>query len=125
MVGLGSEKGGVVYEVDPFTGKKTPTPKRTPEGNEVVSKRDDAGMRGIAEAGGDEKRYLATAEKGEVDKDAMRVVEALHAINRGLATKQVKEMHELYQPYLFLGIMLLIVEAAIGTRRRRRYPEAR
>ena len=125
MVGLGSEKGGVVYEVDPFTGKKTTTPKRTPEGNEVVSKRDDAGMRGIAEAGGDEKRYLATAEKGEVDKDAMRVVEALHAINRGLATKQVKEMHELYQPYLFLGIMLLIVEAAIGTRRRRRYPEAR
>jgi len=125
LVGVGSEKGGVVYEVDQFTGKKTTTPKRTPEGNEVVSKRDDAGMRGIAEAGGDEGRYIAASDKGEVDKDTMRVVEALHAINRGLATKQVKEMHELYQPYLFAGIMLLIIEAAIGTRRRRKYPEAR
>ena len=125
LVGVGTEKGGVVYEVDPFTGKKTATPKRTPEGNEVVSKRDDAGMRGVAEAGGDENRYLPAAPGGEVDKDVMKVVGALHAINRGLATKQVKEMHELYQPYLFLGIMLLLVEAAIGTRRRRRYPEAR
>lgn len=125
LVGVGSEKGGVVYEVDQFTGKKTATPKRTPEGNEVVSKRDDAGMRGIAEAAGDEDRYLASAERGEVDKDALRVVEALRAINRGLASKQVKEMHELYQPYLFLGIMLLVIQVAIGTRRRRRYPEAR
>jgi hypothetical protein len=55
----------------------------------------------------------------------MPIVEALRAVNRGLATKQVKEMRDIYQPFLFLALMLLVVEVAIGTRRRQRYPEAR
>jgi hypothetical protein len=122
VIGIGSKAGGVVYEIDPFTGKRTTTPKHMPDGSTVVSKRDDAGMKAIAAAGGDENRYLVTAEKGEVDP--MPIVEALRAVNRGLATKQVKEMRDIYQPFLFVGFMLLLVEVAIGTRRRQRYPEA-
>ncbi|HEU0034951.1 MAG TPA: VWA domain-containing protein [Kofleriaceae bacterium] len=123
VVGIGSDKGGIVYEVDPFSGKRTTTPKKTPEGETVVSKRDDAGMKAIAAAGGDENRYLMTNERGEVNP--MPIVEALRGVNRGLATKQVKEKRDIYQPFLFGAFALLLIEVAIGTRRRQRYPEAR
>ncbi len=123
LVGVGTPQGGVVYEVDPFSGKRTTAPKHDEDGNTVVSKRDDAGMGAIAEAGGDKRRYLIAAERGEVDP--MPIVEALKAVNRGLATKQVREMKDIYQPFLFAAFMLLAIEAAIGTRRRRVYPEER
>jgi Ca-activated chloride channel family protein len=123
VVGIGSVAGGVVYEVEPMTGKRTTTPKKMPDGTTVVSKRDDAAMKAIAAAGGDENRYLATTEKGEVEP--MPIVEALRAVNRGLATKQVKEMRDIYQPFLFAALMLLVIEVAIGTRRRQKYPEAK
>jgi len=123
IVGVGTPEGGVVYDVDPFSGKRTATAKRDPDGNTVTSKRDDAGMSAIAEAGGDKRRYLIAAERGEVDP--MPIVEALRVVNRGLATKQVHEMKDIYQPFLFLAFMLLVIEAAIATRRRQAYPEAR
>lgn len=122
VVGVGSAAGGVVYELDPFSGKRTTRPKQTPDGATVTSKRDDAGMTAIAAAGGDERRYLVASERGEVDP--MPIVRALRAVNRGLATRQVNEMKDIYQPFLFAALMLLVIEAAIGTRRRRRYPEA-
>jgi hypothetical protein len=34
-------------------------------------------------------------------------------------------MKDIYQPYLFAAFMLLAIEAAISTRRRRKYPEER
>lgn len=123
IVGVGTPEGGVVYEVDPFSGKRTANPKTDADGNTVTSKRDDAGMSAIAEAAGDKRRYLVAAERGEVDP--MPIVEALRAVNRGLATKQVREMKDIFQPFLFAAFMLLVIEAAIGTRRRRTYPEAR
>jgi Ca-activated chloride channel homolog len=123
LVGVGTEKGGVVYEVDPFSGKRTTTPKKDADGNTVTSKRDDAGMAAIAKAGGDERRYLVSGDRGEVNP--MPIVEALRAVNRGLATKKVREMKDLYQPFLFAAFMLLAIEAAISTRRRRKYPEDR
>jgi Ca-activated chloride channel family protein len=122
VVGIGSKAGGVVYEIDPFSGKRTSTAKTMPDGKTVTSKRDDAAMKAIAAAGGDETRYLIAGEKGEVNP--MPIVEALRAVNRGLATRQVKEMRDIYQPFLFIGFMLLLVEAAISTRRRQKYPEA-
>lgn len=122
VVGVGSAAGGVVYELDPFSGKRTTRPKQTADGATVTSKRDDAGMTAIAAAGGDERRYLVASERGEVDP--MPIVRALRAVNRGLATRQVDEMKDIYQPFLFAALMLLVIEAAIGTRRRRRYPEA-
>ena len=123
LVGVGTEKGGVVYEVDPFSGKRTTTAKKDADGNTVTSKRDDAGMAAIAKAGGDERRYLVAGERNEVDP--MPIVEALRNVNRGLATKQVREMKDIYQPFLFAAFMLLAIEVAIGTRRRRKYPEER
>ncbi|HTL36892.1 MAG TPA: hypothetical protein VL326_27340 [Kofleriaceae bacterium] len=122
VVGLGSTQGGIVYEID-YDGKKTATPKQDSAGNTVVSKRDDAGMKLLAEAGGDPNRYFVASETGEVDP--MPIVEALKAVNRGLATKQVDEMKDIFEPFLFAGFMLLVIEAAISTRRRRKYPEER
>jgi len=126
VVGIGSQKGGVVYEIEPYSGKRTTTPKLMPDGSTVISKRDDAAMKAIAAAGGDENRYIPTDEKAiEVDLSTMAVVESLRAVNRGLATKQVKELRDIYQPFLFGALMLLVIEVAISTRRRQQYPEAR
>lgn len=123
FVGVGTEQGGIVYELDPFnSNRRTTTPKRMPDGSTVVSKREDAGMKALAEAGGDPKRFLLATERDEVDP--MPIVEALRVVNRGLATKKVKEMKDVFEPFLFGGLMLLVIEAAIGTRRRRKYPEA-
>jgi hypothetical protein len=79
-------------------------------------------MKALAAAGGDARRYFIAADHGEVDP--LPIVEALRAVNRGLATKQVKDLRDVYQPFLFTALMLLVVEATISTRRRRRYPEA-
>lgn len=126
VVGIGSLRGGVVYEIEPYSGKRTTTPKRMPDGSSVISKRDDAAMKALAAAGGDENRYIATDERApEVDLSTMAVVDALRAVNRGLATKSVKEMKDIYQPFLFAALMLLVIEVAISTRRRQKYPEAR
>jgi Ca-activated chloride channel family protein len=123
LVGIGTPAGGVVYEIDSFTGARTGNPKRLPDGQVVVSKRDDAGMTALAAASGDANRYLVAAERGEVDPRP--IVDRLRAVNRGLATKEIKDLRDIYQPFLFAALMLLVIEAAISTRRRRRYPEAR
>lgn len=122
VVGMCTPEGGIVYEVDTFTGRRTGTPKTTEGGDPVRSRRDDAAMRAIAAAGGDERRYLIADVEGEVRP--LPIVEAQRAVNRGLATKQVRDMRDIYQPFLFAAFMLLVIEAAIGTRRRRKYPEA-
>jgi Ca-activated chloride channel family protein len=122
LVGFGTPAGGIVFEIDGFTGKRTDTPKRLPDGSTVVSKRDDAGMTALAAVSGDAKRYFPAAEHGEVDPRP--IVDALRAVNRGLATRQIKDLRDIYQPFLFAALMLLVIEAAISTRRRQRYPEA-
>jgi hypothetical protein len=122
IVGVGTPAGGVVHDVDGFTGKRTTTPKRLPDGTTVVSRRDDRGMTALAAASGEARRYLIAADQGEVDPRP--IVDALRAVNRGLATKKIKDVRDVYQPFLFAALMLLVIEAAIGTRRRQRYPEA-
>ena len=120
VVGFGTEQGGIVREID-FEGRPTATPKKDKSGATITSKRDDTGMMTLAKAGGDESRYFKASERGEVDP--MPIVDALRAVNRGLATKEIDERRDIFQPFLFIGFMLLLVEAAISTRRRRRYPE--
>ncbi len=120
VVGVGSPQGGVVHEID-FAGNPTDQVKHMRDGSTVMSKRDDAGMKALVAAGGDDKRYFVAAEQGEVDP--MPLVEALRAVNRGLAMKKIDEKHDVFQPFLYAGLMLLVIEAAISTRRRRRYPE--
>ena len=121
LVGFGTPAGGVVHEIDAFSGAVTQAPKRLPDGSTVISRRDDAGMKALAAAAGDAGRYLIAPEHGEVDPRP--IVDRLRAVNRGLATKEIKDLRDIYQPFLFAGLMLLVIEAAIGTRRRRRYPE--
>jgi Ca-activated chloride channel homolog len=120
VVGFGTPQGGIVHDID-NNGNVTDQVKHTRDGQTVVSKRDDAGMKQLAAAGGDEARYIITPERGEVDP--MPIVEALRAVNRGIATRKIEEMRDVFQPFLFAGLMLLVIEAAISTRRRRRYPE--
>ncbi|MBL0220516.1 MAG: VWA domain-containing protein [Myxococcales bacterium] len=122
FVGFGTEQGGLVYDIDPFSGKRTTNPKRGPDGGTVTSKREDAGMAALAEASGDPKRYLVASERGELDPQP--IVDMLKAVNRGLAEKKIKEMRDVFEPFLFAGLMLLVIEVAIGTRRRQKYPEA-
>jgi hypothetical protein len=120
VVGVGTTAGGLVHDID-ADGRATAAVKRGKDGTPVVSKRDDAGMKAMAAAAGDASRYLVVSEQGEVDPTPL--VEALRSVNRGLATKTIDERTDIYQPFLFAGFMLLVVEAAIATRRRRRYPE--
>jgi Ca-activated chloride channel family protein len=122
VVGVGTADGGLVPEIDSLTGRRTGNPKTTSDGEPVRSRRDDDGMKAIAAAGGDERRYIVADENGEVKP--LPIVEALRTVNRGLATKQVRDMRDIYQPFLFGAFMLLVIEVAIGTRRRRKYPEA-
>ena len=122
LVGFGTPGGGVVYEIDSRSGARTPTPKRLPDGSAVISRRDDAGMKALAAASGDPRRYVIAAERGEVDPQP--IVELLRAVNRGFATKEIKDLRDIYQPFLFAALMLLVIEVAISTRRRQRYPEA-
>jgi len=122
LIGFGTPAGGVVYEIDSFSGKRTTTPKRQPDGSPVLSRRDDAGMKALAAQSGDATRYLPAADHGEVDPRP--IIDALRAVDRGLATKQVKDLRDIYQPFLFAALMLLVIEVAISTRRRQRYPEA-
>jgi Ca-activated chloride channel family protein len=120
VVGVGTTNGGVVHEVD-YEGRATKIPKKMKDGTTVISKRDDAALKQLATAAGDETRFFVASESGEVDP--MPIVDALKSVNRGLATKKVKEKKDIFQPFLFAGLMLLVIEAAIATRRRRRYPE--
>jgi Ca-activated chloride channel homolog len=120
VVGVGSQAGGLVREID-HLGRPTPRIKRDRDGKEVRSKRDDAGMQLLAQAAGDERRYFIAAERGEVDPQP--IVEALRAVTRGLAIRRVEEKKDVFQPFLFAALMLLVIDAAIATRRRRRYPE--
>ncbi len=122
VVGVGTTQGGVVHDID-YEGRATAVVKKNADGTTVISKRDDASMKQLAEAAGDATRFFVATERGEVDP--MPLVEALRAVNRGLATKQIDQKKELFQPFLFAGFMLLVLEAAISTRRRRKYPEER
>ena len=122
VVGVGSEQGGVVHEID-ADGRATAQLKKTRAGNDVFSKRDDVGMRQLVEAGGDMRRFFVASQIGEVDPAP--IVAALQNVNRGLATKKIDEKHDIFQPFLFAGFMLLVIEVALGTRKRRATPEAR
>jgi Ca-activated chloride channel family protein len=120
FVGFGSKAGGDVHEVDGFN-RRLPAVKHTSDGAVVHVARDDKGMQALAEAGGDPARYLIASETGELD--VAPLVGALAALDRGMALKHVADKRDVYQPFLFAAFVLLLVEAAIGTRRRRAFPE--
>ena len=92
-----------------------------PERHEVLRQAPALGDDRLAAAAGDRRRYLIAAERGAPDPTP--IVQALRAVHRGLATRRIKDVHEVYPPLVFAALVLLLVEAAIGTRRRLRFPE--
>jgi Ca-activated chloride channel family protein len=117
VVGVGSEQGGLVRE----PGVTTTYVKRDKSGQTITTKREDAALRALAAAAGDAERYVIDQPRGEVDPDP--VIAALAKVQRGLSTKRVRDLREAHPPFVFAGLMLLVIEAALAGRRRRRHPE--
>jgi Ca-activated chloride channel family protein len=120
IVGVGTPEGGVVHEID-ADGNATDQPKKLGDGTDVISKRDDEGMRALVQTAGDPTRYVIASATGEVDPSP--IVQLLSGVSRGLATKKIEEKHDIFQPFLFAAFCLFVIEVAISTRRRRATPE--
>jgi Ca-activated chloride channel homolog len=117
LVGVGSTEGGPVYDIDD-DGRRT-RPKTDAGGNPVISRRGDAAMRALAEAAGDASRFVV-AESA----DPTAITAALERVSRGLATRKTRQKRDVFHPFVFAAILLLALDGAVSTRRRRRYPEA-
>ncbi len=115
VVGMGSDEGGEVYDID-GNGRRT-TPKHDKAGNTIVSRREGEGLREMVGAA----RYFAEAGRGEVD--AAPLITALQASARGKASKQVRRPLDIFPPFVFAAFILLLAEAVLSERRRLQYPE--
>lgn len=122
VVGVGTKQGGVVYALD-AKGNASDVVKHARDGSVVVSKRDDGELAQLAEAGGDRTRMFVASVRGEVDPTP--IVRALRGVERGHATKKIDEQRDVFEPFLFAALLLLVIEVAIASRRRRAYPEER
>ncbi len=120
FVGFGTVAGGEVHDVDALN-RRLPSLKHTRDGAIVRSARDDNALAQLAEVGGHEQRYIVAAERGEVDPSVL--VAGLAGLERGASTRRIDDVRDVYQPFLFAAFVLLVIEAAISTRRRREYPE--
>ncbi len=118
FVGVGSLEGGQVFDLS--ADGKSARPKRDDDGALVTSRRGDAAMRALAAAAGDPTRYLVA----EADANPAPITLALERVSRGLATRKTRQKRDVFHPLVFAAILLLAIDAALGTRRRRRYPEA-
>jgi Ca-activated chloride channel homolog len=120
FVGIGSDDGGVVPELD-WQGKVAGA-KKDATGQPVRSKLDRAGLRELARLAGGHDRYVEIAPRGMFD--LAPIVDALGKVHRGeLERTEHDKRKEHYQPFLFAGFMLLVIDAAIGLRRRVKHPE--
>jgi Ca-activated chloride channel homolog len=118
FVGVGSPTGGPVFEIDD-DGRRL-QPKVDEQGRPIISKRGDAELRTLATAAGDRSRYLVADAGG----NPAAIQATLDRVSRGLATKKTKQKRDIFHPFVFAALMLLLIETAISTRRRRRDPEA-
>jgi Ca-activated chloride channel family protein len=122
FVGVGSEKGGVVPELG-WDGEVIGS-KRDPSGKEVHSSLDREGLRQLAGLAGGDGHYVEVPPLDEID--VTPIVTALNGVQRGeLERVEHEKKRDIYQPFLFAGLMLLVIEAAIGLRRRVKHPEVR
>jgi Ca-activated chloride channel homolog len=120
FVGVGSPEGGVVPELG-WDGRVL-GPKRM--GSDVVRSRlDSDALRGLAELAGGAAHYLELPARGPFD--VTPIAAALARVPRGVLTPAGEARpRDVYEWPLFAGMMLLVIEAAIGLRRRVRHPEA-
>ena len=115
VVGFGTEAGGEVWDTDDF-GNAT-SQRFDEQGRPVISKRDDAGMMGLAAASGDAAHYWAPPSDGSVDIAPLERL--LSTVKRGVSAQHVKQARPVFPWFLFPAFMLLVVEALVATRRRK------
>lgn len=121
LVGVGTDEGGVVPELD-WQGRVAGA-KRDARGQTVTSKLDRAGMLALAELAGGPAHYVEPSAKGPFD--VAPIVEALSRVQRGaLERTEHDKKRDVFHWFLFPGLMLLVIEAAIGLRKRVKHPEA-
>ncbi|HRC54695.1 MAG TPA: hypothetical protein PKU97_02175, partial [Kofleriaceae bacterium] len=118
LVGVGSVAGGQVHDVDE-DGRRG-APKRDAAGAPVISRRSDAAMQALADAAGGGSRYLVA----DPTADPSEILEVLRKLSRGVTTKKSQQRQDVFAPLVLAAILLLLIETAISTRRRRPYPEA-
>jgi von Willebrand factor type A domain len=112
LVGVGSAAGGPVPEVD--DDGQLGAPKRDDRGAPVISRRADAQLARLAVAAGDRARYVV----GDARADPSAILRVLEQVSRGVATRKTREKRDVFTPLVFAALLLLLVEAAIATRRR-------
>lgn len=113
VVGLGSSAGGQVFDIDE-EGRKVGA-RRDASGAPVVSRRNDAPLRALVEAAGQPSRYVVAPANG----DPGPILVALRELGRGLTAKKARQRQDVSHLFALAAILLLLVEAALGTRRRR------
>lgn len=116
FIGVGSADGGPVYDIDDQARRIAP--KLDAQGRPVISRRSDAELRALAASAGDATRYLIA----DPQANPIAITTALDQVSRGLATKKSKQRLDVFQPFVFVAMMLLLLDAAIATRRRRSPP---
>jgi Ca-activated chloride channel family protein len=120
FAGVGSAEGGPVPALDGEGHAQGE--RRGPDGRVIVSRLDDAALRGLATVGGDVRRYRGLDPMAEPDPAAF--VAMLRPVARGIRTRRDgPDQEDVYPLFLFPGFLLLVIEACIGTRRRARHPE--
>jgi Ca-activated chloride channel family protein len=121
FVGVGSEKGGTVPDV--CWDGMVAGPKLDGLGGGVVSGLDGDGWRALAVASAAASHYIEVGAEGPFD--VAPLVAALNGVQRGdLEQTEQDRPRDIYHLFLFPGLMLLVIEAAIGMRRRVKHPEA-
>jgi Ca-activated chloride channel homolog len=120
VMGVGTESGGRVPALDDrgrVTGDLLDR-----EGRPVTSKLDRESLGLLADAAGGVDGHYFELGAGAVDPAPL--IAALGRVKRGeLEARQDRVMIEHYPAFLFVGFMLLVIEACIGTRRRVKHPE--
>jgi Ca-activated chloride channel family protein len=121
FVGVGSAKGGPVPELD-WQGHIDGA-KKDANGKAIQSKLDSDELRALAAAAGDATHYVEVPPDGAFD--VTPILQQLSNVQRGdLETTDDEHKSDVYFWFLFPGMVLLVVEAAIGLRKRVKHPEA-
>ena len=114
-IGVGTEEGGPI----PVSRRGgTPSTKRDREGNEVVTRYDDAALRAVAGRG----EVYRLGRRGGV---AQAVTDRLDGLDRAvLGGERYETYAERFQWPLALGLLLLLAERALALRAPRQRPVA-
>lgn len=114
LVGVGTVEGAKVPEIDP-RGYRLGWKKRE-DGNDVESRLDRDKLIGLAAVAGGVQRLYSLGAPGRPLGELPR---ALDSLQRGVwQTRSVRRHRDIYPWFLFPAFMLLIIEAAVSTRRR-------